>query len=190
MSWQCAVELWGGREELAQGSRDVLLVKIDVSSESLSSCSSIKGTTALAIASVRVNRTIIALATIFVLLSKVFVAISPFKSSTTEVAEARRERTSGIPAWLWGVTARLLVAGAMLFVSARVPAAGVKRVRCVWAGSRLAGGRERGVVNRGVVCMGEGCRGVGRMGGWVMGDGRYVRFHWYWFHYIVKEECG
>ena len=168
VSWQCAVELWGGREELAQGSRDALLVKIDVSSESLSSCSSIQGTTALAIASVRVNRTIIALATIFVLLSKVFVAISPFKSSTTEVAEARRERTSGIPAWLWELAARLLVAVAVLLVlvSACVPAAGVKTVRCVLAGSRLGGWWVRGVVNKGVFC-----RGVGGMGGWVEGGG-------------------
>ena len=76
----------------------------------------------------------IALATIFVLLSTVFDAISPFKSSTTEVAEARRERTSEIPAWLWGLTVPLLGAGAMLSVSARgqlVPAAGVNTVRCV-----------------------------------------------------------
>ena len=190
VSWQCAVELWGGREELAHGSREVLQVKIEVSSDSLSSCSSIKGTTALAIASVRVNRTIIALATIFVLLSKVLDAISPFKSSTTEVAEARRERTSGIPAWWWGVTAWLLEAGAMLSVSARVPAAGVQTVCCVWAGSMLALGRERGVVNRGVVCMGEGCRGVSGMGGWVEGGGGVVGFHWHWFHCIIKEECG
>ena len=158
----------------------MLLVKIDVSSESLSSCSSIKGTTALAIASVRVNRTIIALATIFVLLSKVFVAISPFKSSTTEVAEARRERTSGIPAWLWELAARLLVAVAVLLVlvSACVPAAGVKTVRCVLAGSRLGGWRVRGVVNKGVFCRGVG-RGGG--GGWV------VRFHRHWFHYITSR---
>ena len=73
------------------------------------------------------------------------------------------------------MTARLLEAGAMLSVSARVPAAGVQTVRCVWAGSMLALGRERGVVNRGVVCMGEGCRGVSGMGGWVEGGGCRVQ---------------
>ena len=69
----------------------------------------------------------------------------------------------------------------------------VSKVASRWCkDSTLCVGRQqvRGVDTRGVVCMGEGCRGVGRMGGWVMGDGRYVRFHWYWFHYIVKEECG
>ena len=172
-SWQCRVKLWGGQGTLAHGSRVMLQVKTEVPSDSLSSCSSIQGMTALVIASVRVNRTMIALATIFVLLSQVFDA----KSSTIEVAEARRECTLEISAWLWRSTVRLLGAGAMLSVSARVPAAVVKTVRCGWAGGRLGGEREGGCQQRG------GLHGGGSQGGWMV-----------WgvvcYHYITKEECG
>ena len=159
VSWQCAVELWGGRGALMRGAWDVLRAKTEIESDSLSSCSSIQGTTALAIASVRVNRTMIALATTLVLLSQFLVTMSPFKSSTTEVAVARRERTFEISAWFLGLTA-LLGVGAMLAVSAKLPVAGVKTVHCVWAGSRLGGWTPEGWFAWGRVA-----------GGWVVWGG-------------------
>ena len=116
VSWQCAVELQGGRGASMQEARDILHVKTETASDSLTSCSFIQGMTALAIASVRVNR--IAMATALVLLSQFLFTISPFKSSTTEVAEARRECTLEISAWLWGLTVGFLGVGVMLAVSA------------------------------------------------------------------------
>ena len=149
---------------MMRGAWDVLRAKTEIESDSLSSCSSIQGTTALAIASVRVNRTMIALATTLVLLSQFLVTMSPFKSSTTEVAVARRERTFEISAWFLGLTA-LLGVGAMLAVSAKLPVAGVKTVHCVWAGSRL-GVREGGLWTP------EGWFAWGRVaGGWVVWGG-------------------